>query len=430
MKTVITHPTNTSVNVEFALDKEELASARLVALRELGKETKVQGFRMGKAPIGVLSKQLNERDVQDKIVDVAVSKSIATYFIDNKVHALDRPSVSLKKYVPEESLEFTAEVEILPSVKLGDYKNLKSTVAPKKITKKDVDELISRMQDGFKEKSKVERSAKLGDEVVIDFVGKLDGAAFEGGTATDFKLVLGSNSFIDGFEQGIVDKKQGEKFDLDLKFPADYHAENLKDKKVVFETTLKEVYENKLPELNDEFAKKAGPFNTMEDLIKDVKRELVIMSEKDALGKAKDALVEELIEKTDIPTPQVLIDDQLLSIKKDFESNLRYQGLNFDDYLKQKKFDTEQDWIEKEAKPTAIRRVKAGLVLAELSREFNIEVSKEEIENHVNLYKSQYANNKEALEQFDNPSVINDITNRLITEKTVEKLLEINSKKN
>ena len=430
MKTVITHPTNTSVNVEFVLDKEELASARLVALRELGKETKVQGFRMGKAPIGVLSKQLNERDVQDKIVDVAVSKSIATYFIDNKVHALDRPSVSLKKYVPEESLEFTAEVEILPSVKLGDYKNLKSTVAPKKITKKDVDELISRMQDGFKEKSKVERSAKQGDEVVIDFVGKLDGAAFEGGTATDFKLVLGSNSFIDGFEQGIVDKKQGEKFDLDLKFPADYHAENLKDKKVVFETTLKEVYENKLPELNDEFAKKAGPFNNMEDLIKDVKRELVTMSEKDALGKAKDALVEELIEKTDIPTPQVLIDDQLLSIKQDFESNLRYQGLKFDDYLKQKKFDTEQDWIEKEAKPTAIRRVKAGLVLAELSREFNIEVSKEEIENHVNLYKSQYANNKEALEQFDNPSVINDITNRLITEKTVEKLLEINSKKN
>ena len=286
------------------------------------------------------------------------------------------------------------------------------------------------MQDGFKEKSKVERSAKQGDEVVIDFVGKLDGAAFEGGTATDFKLVLGSNSFIDGFEQGIVDKKQGEKFDLDLKFPADYHAENLKDKKVVFETTLKEVYENKLPELNDEFAKKAGPFNNMEDLIKDVKRELVTMSEKDALGKAKDALVEELIEKTDIPTPQVLIDDQLLSIKQDFESNLRYQGLKFDDYLKQKKFDTEQDWIEKEAKPTAIRRVKAGLVLAELSREFNIEVSKEEIENHVNLYKSQYANNKEALEQFDNPSVINDITNRLITEKTVEKLLEINSKKN
>ena len=215
-----------------------------------------------------------------------------------------------------------------------------------------------------------------------------------------------------------------------MKFPADYHAENLKDKKVVFETTLKEVYENKLPELNDEFAKKAGPFNNMEDLIKDVKRELVTMSEKDALGKAKDALVEELIEKTDIPTPQVLIDDQLLSIKQDFESNLRYQGLKFDDYLKQKKFDTEQDWIEKEAKPTAIRRVKAGLVLAELSREFNIEVSKEEIENHVNLYKSQYANNKEALEQFDNPSVINDITNRLITEKTVEKLLEINSKKN
>lgn len=430
MKTVITHPTNTSINVEFTLDKDELSNARLVALRELGKQTKVQGFRKGKAPIGVLSKQLNERDVQDKIVDVAISKSIATYFIDNKVHALDRPSVSLKKYVPDESLEFTAEVEILPSIKLGDYKNLKSTVAPKKVTEKDVDELISRMQDGFKEKSKVERSAKLGDEVVIDFVGKLDNVAFEGGTATDFKLVLGSNSFIDGFEQGIVDKKQGEKFDLDLKFPDDYHAEHLKGKKVVFETTLKEVHEHKLPELNDDFAKKAGPFNTMEDLRKDVKRELVTMSEKDALGKTKDALVEELIEKTDIPTPQVLIDDQLLSIKQDFESNLRYQGLNFEDYLKQQKFDSEQDWIEKEAKPTAIRRVKAGLVLAELSREFNIEVSKEEIENHVNLYKSQYANNKEALAQFDNPSVINDITNRLITEKTVEKLLEINSKKN
>lgn len=429
MNTTIKHLSDTKIELTITLGTTELEAAEQVALTKLGKDIKVPGFRKGKVPVAVVAKNVDPRALQEQTIDDAVSKAVAEAFLGEKLQVLDRPAVEVKKFVPGESLEFTAEAEILPKVTLGDYKKLKAVSQKPTVSVDDVSGIIDRMREGMAEKKDVTRAAKDGDDTVIDFVGKKDGVAFDGGTGTDYALKLGSNSFIPGFEEGIVGHKPGETFDLALAFPKDYHVEDLKGQKVVFTTTLKAIKESVLPEVNDEFAAKVGPFTSVADMKADIKKELLVQKQNEAKDKLKDDLVGQLIDVSTVPVPDILIADQQTSIQQDFERNLLYQGLTLDQYLSAQKFKDKDDWIKKEVTPTAIKRVKVGLALAELSKVEKIEATSDELEAHVDLYKKQYANNPDALAQFENPEVRRDIANRLLTEKTVDRLLELNTKK-
>ncbi len=349
--------------------------------------------------------------------------------MQEKLQALDRPSVEVKKFVPGSELEFTAEVEVIPPVKLGDYKKLSAKKEVAKVEDKDVDEVIEQIRKNYSEKSEVKRAAKLGDEAVIDFTGKKDGVAFDGGSAKEYGLKLGEGQFIPGFEEGVIGHKAGEEFDLKLKFPEDYHADNLAGQDVVFTVKLHKVNELKFPELNDEFAAKCGPFTEMKEVKADIKRELTAQKEREADEKFKDALVGELTEKSKAALPELLVEDQLRSIERDLTQNLMYSGLSLDSYLKTQGFKDKEEWVKKEARPAAEKRVKAGLVLAELSKELKIDASRDEIQKQIDFFKQQYGKDKKMLEQFDNPNVHRDIANRMITDKTVAKLVELNTKK-
>jgi trigger factor len=428
MKTTIKHLSDTKVELTITLAPADLAAAEQVALTKLAKDVKVAGFRKGKVPLNVVAKSVDPRALQEQTLDDAISKSVAESFVENNIQVLDRPSVEVKKFVPGESLEFTAEAEILPKITLGDYKKLKLVNDKISVSAGDVNEIIERMREGFAEKKDVTRAAKDGDDTIIDFVGKKDGIAFDGGTGTDYALKLGSHSFIPGFEEGIVGHKPGDTFDLDLAFPDEYHVAELKGQKVVFTTTLKSIQESALPVVDDVFAAKAGPFTDVDELKADIKRELTDQKVREAKEKQKDDLVNQLIEISTIPTPQILIDDQSKSIEQDFERNLMYQGLSIEQYLETQKFKDKDEWIKKEVTPAAIKRVKAGLLLAELSKVEKIDASSDELATHINLYRTQYANNPEALKQFEEPEVQRDIANRLLTEKTVDRLLELNTK--
>ncbi len=429
MKTTVKHLSDTKVELTISLGKEELEAARQVALTKLARDIKAPGFRKGKVPISVAAKHVDPVAWDQQTLEDALSKAVADAYTSEKIQALDRPAVEIKKYVPSQELEFTAEAEILPKIKLGDYKKLKATKAKVSVADKDIDEIIDRMRQGFAEKKEVKRAAKDGDIAVIDFVGKKDGVAFEGGSGTGYDLTLGSNSFIPGFEEGIIGKKPGETFDLELTFPKDYHVKDLKGAQVVFTTTLQAVKEVALPEVDDEFAAKAGPFKTVKDLKDDIKRELTAQKEREAGEKLKDELVEQLIEASDIPVPEILLKDQAESIERDMTQNLMYQGLILEQYLENKGFKSKEDWQASEVNDAAKKRVQAGLVLAELSKVEKIEATNEELEEHVNLYKKQYANSPHMVEQFDKPEARRDIANRLLTEKTVERLVALNTEK-
>lgn len=427
MKTTVKQLSPTKVSLTITLGKSELEAAEQVALTKLAREIKVPGFRKGKVPASVAAKHVDPNLLAQQTADDALSKAVAEAFLAEDIQALDRPEVELKKFVPGQEMEFTAEAEILPKVKLGDYRKLGVKMTEAKVTADDISEVIERMRDGMSEKAEVERAAKDADEVTIDFVGKKGDVPFDGGTAENYDLKLGSNSFIPGFEEGIVGKKIGETFDLTLNFPKDYHVADLAGQEVVFTTTLKKVHELTKPKLDDEFAKKAdNRLSTLKELKDDIKSELTKQKEREASDKLKDGLVEKLIEISDIPVPQLLLDDQSRSIEQDMTQNLMYQGLTIEQYILNKKFKDREEWHAKEVIPAAEKRVKAGLALAELSKVEKVEATADELAEHINLYKSQYANNPEMAKRFDEPEAQRDIANRLLTEKTVDRLVELN----
>ncbi len=427
MKTTVKNLSDTKVQLKISLGVDELKAAEQVALTKLARELKVPGFRKGKVPLSVAEKHVNPNALQEQALENALSKAVAEAFMAEKLQALERPSVEVKKFVPGAELEFTAEAEVVPPVKLGNYKKLKAKKQATKVDAKDVDEIIERMRENFVEKTEVKREAKDGDEAVIDFTGKKDGVAFDGGSAKEYGLKLGAGQFIPGFEEGVVGHKAGDEFDLDLAFPKDYHAKDLAGQKVVFTVKLHKVNELKLPEVNDEFAAKCGPFTSADELRADIEREITTQKEREATEQLKDELVNELADSSKVALPELLVEDQIRSIEQDLTQNLMYRGMNFDSYLSAQKFADKEDWIKKEARPAAEKRVKAGLVLAELSKELKIDVSHDEVSAQIDLMKQQYGKDAKMAAQFDNPEVHRNIANRLITDKTVEKLVEINS---
>ncbi|HET7630583.1 MAG TPA: trigger factor [Candidatus Saccharimonadales bacterium] len=418
-----TNDSHVSLNVE--LDKADLALAKAQAVKNLAPSVKAAGFRPGKVPADVAEKNLDPNLLNQETAELAINTAINDAAVAEELRILDRPHIDMKEFVPEQSLKFTAEIDVLPDIKLGDYKKLKIKTEKAEVTDKDIDEVIDRMRAGMAEKGKVDRAAKDGDEVTIDFVGKKDGEAFDGGSAQDYQLALGSNSFIPGFEEAIVGHKAGDKFDIPLTFPKDYHAANLKGAKVVFEINLKAVNEIKLPEVNDAFAEKCGPFKTVDELKADVKRELTSQKERQAEEQLKDSLIGELVKISDIPVPEVLVDDQVKSIEQDARQNLMYRGQALEQYIEAQGFKDEADWREQEVKPGAVRRVQAGLALSELSKLEKVDVTQAELDERLEQMKQQYPN---MTDQLDKPEARRDLANRVITEKTLDRLIELNRK--
>ncbi|MBQ9403087.1 trigger factor [Candidatus Saccharibacteria bacterium] len=421
MKTVVKKISDTRVEIKVTLDKKELADAKKKAIERLSKEVKIPGFRKGKVPADMAEKHLNPNDVSQVALDIAVRTAVPQAFISNKQNPLVIPEVSVNKYVPDESAEFTATADILPDVKLGDFKKLGVKKPDAKVAEKDIKDVLDNIASAYAEKKVVKRAAKLGDEVIIDFTGKKDGKPFDGGSAHDYKLALGSKSFIPGFEEGIVGHSVGDKFDLDLTFPKDYHAENLAGKKVVFEVLLKQISEVVKPKLDDELAKKCGPFKTIDDLKADIKKNLSAQNEHKVAEKYKDDLVEALVKKSKVSAPEILISDQMRFIKDDISRNAAAQGLKFEDFLKQVG-KTEEEW-EKEARKVAEARVKASLVLQILARDQKITVADDDVSAKIAELRDVYKKSPEALKNLKDPRVRQDVKNRMTIEKTLEFLV-------
>jgi len=428
MKYTTKNESETKVVVSVTLDAADLEDIKKTTVARLAGKVKVAGFRPGKVPADVAEKNIDPNQLNSEILEDAVNSSAVDAFDQAKLTPLDRPQVTVDKYVPGQELQYSASVEIIPAVKLGDYKKLKAKKDAVKVEDQDVTDVLERLRQSAAVKKDVERAAKLGDEVIMDFTGKdKDGKEVAGATGKDYELKLGSNTFIPGFEDGLVGKKAGETFDLPLTFPKDYHHKPLAGAKVTFTVELKKVKELSLPELDDKFAATVGPFKKLDDLKADIIRELTEQKEREAVEKLKDSLVEQLVKGSHIPAPHVLIHDQLESIERDFTQNLMYRGMTLDDYLAQQG-KTAEEWRNTELHEQAERRVQVGLALAELSKIENIEVSKQELEDRLAEMLKQYGNSPEIAKQLDTPEVRRDLANRVMTEKTVNRLVELNTK--
>lgn len=424
MKTTTKKLSDTRVEVKVVLDSSDLKTAREKALVRLATNLKVQGFRKGKVPASLVEKHVDANEITNQTLDIAVRSTMPAAFEQAKQPPIAIENVNVTKYVPEESAEYVATAQVLPDVKLGDYKKLKAKMAKTEASEADVQEVLDNIVNAYAEKVVAKKPAAKGDEVIIDFVGKKDGEAFPGGSAKDHHLVLGSGQFIPGFEDAIVGKSAGDKFDIKVTFPKDYGEQSLAGQPAVFETLLKQVNEVKKPALDDELAKKCGNFQTIADLKADIKSNLEAQNRHKAIEKYREDLVAELVKNSKVAAPEILIGDQLRFIKDDIARNAASRGMTFEQYLS-RVGQTAEDW-EKEARAVAESRVKSSLVLQILAREQGISASDEETEAKIAELRDVYQRSKEAMANLKKPEVRQDIKNRLTIDKTLDFLVAAN----
>ena len=365
MKTTVKKLSDSRVEITVTLDAEDLKPIKNKALEKLAKEIHVEGFRKGKVPVDVAKKFIPENDLNAETVDAAVRATVIEAFAKHEKSPLVLPSINVTKYVPDEIVEYTATADIIPEVKLGDYKNLGVKRPETKVTKKDVDGVLDDLATNFAEKKVVKRAAAEGDEVIIDFVGKKGGEAFKGGSAKDYHLALGSHTFIPGFEEGIIGHEPGDKFELKLTFPKDYGVADLAGAKTVFEVLLKQVNEVKKAKLDDDLAAKCG-LKTIDELKKDIEKNIAARNGHQQEEKFKDDLVNALVKKSKIPAPEILIDDQLRMIRDDMTRNAASQGMSFEEFLEANK-ETMENW-EKQARKIAEARERDSTLLVQIAR--------------------------------------------------------------
>ena len=425
MKTKSKKLSDSRVELTVTLDAKDLAPVKKKALEKLAKEIKVEGFRKGKVPAEIAAKFIPDNDLNAEIADMAVRTTVIPAFQEVEKSPLVMPSVNVTKYVPGELLEYTATADIIPEVKLGDFKKLSVKKPEAKVTEKEIKDILDNIAISFADKKVVKRAAKLGDEVIIDFVGKKGGEPFNGGSAKDYKLLLGSKSFIPGFEEGIVGHESGDKFNLKLTFPKDYGVADLAGAKTLFEVLLKQVNEVKKAKIDDEMAKKCGPFKTLKELETDIRKNLESQNSHKLEEKYKDDLVNALVAKSKVPAPEILISDQMRAIRDDMTRNAATQGLSFEEFLKANN-ETMENW-EKEARKIAEMRVKASLVLQTLAVEQKITVPDDLVAAKIAELRDVYKKSPEALKSLKDPNVKMDIKNRMIIEATIDYLVKVNS---
>jgi len=414
-------PNSTTAVLTVALTSDELEPIKQQVLKELAKNVKIAGFRPGKAPLEMVQKQVDQQVLNQEFLEEAIQKYYPEAARQEKLRPVDRPEISIKAFVPFSELSFEATVPVITDVKLPDYKKLKKPRTKAKVVAKDIDEVIDNLRTQSAEKESVERAAKTTDQVMIDFSGvDKNGKAIKGADGTDYPLVLGSKTFIPGFEENIEGLKTGDEKTFDVTFPEDYGVSSLAGEKVTFTVTVKDVKAVKKPKLDDEFASKVGPVKSVDELKSDIKKELSKEKQRQADLDYESELVRDITKKAKVDIPDVLIDEQEQRLLDEFKQNLTYRGQTIAEFLADKDMN-EEEYRKNELRPQAEERVKASIVLSEIADQENIQVTPEELEIRLQVLKGQYQDAK-MQEELNKPESRQNIASRMLSEKTVAQL--------
>jgi trigger factor len=412
----------TSLTLTFTLTEADLAPVKELTVARLGKDVKLSGFRPGKAPKDLVEKNIDPSALQTEVIEDAINHYYIQAAEDQRLRPISQPEVSIKKFVPFTELEFDAKVEVIGKVKLPDYKKLKKTRPAAKVTEKDITDVLKSLQQRLAKREEVQRAAKAGDQVTIGFKGVNEkGEAVNGAEGKDYPLTLGSNSFIPGFEDNVIGMKPGDEKTFTIPFPKDYGVKALAGKKVTFTVDVTKVEELSEPKLDDKFAAEAGPFTTLADLKKDVKTQLTAERQQEADGKFQQELIEEITAKSSVEVPDALVEEQLDAAEREERQNLMYRGQTWEEHLKEEGVTEKEHRARNKVK--AEDRVKASLVLSEISELEKIDVTADELDLRMQLLRGQYQDPAMQAE-LDKPETRRDIASRLLTEKTVNALVD------
>lgn len=425
MKMDITKKGDSESVISVTATKDELDTIRRQVFNLLRQDVKAAGFRPGKAPDDIVERSLGTQRLHNEFVEAAASRFYNDAVRAHEIRPLEPPHVEIKKFVPYGELELVMTVEVTPDIKLADYKKIKKKQDEIDISDKEITDVIEGLRIRAAKRTDVERPAKNGDEVVIDFTGTKDGQPVRGASAKDYHLQLGSGRFVKGFEEALVGAKLNETRAFDVTFPKDYLEKFLQGQQVHFEVSIKKVQELSLPGVDDKLAKQLGPFENLEQLKKDVKRQVRAQKEQEARVELENDVLTEVIEGSKFPVPPKLLKRQLETLVTEFDRNLQQQGSSLGQYLEENK--TSREKLEQELKPNAERRVRSGLVLSEVAKQEGITLTDEELDLRIQVLKGQYQD-KKMQEEFNKPQARREIADQLMVEKTVAKLIEYATK--
>ena len=409
------------VKLSFTIEASKFEEAIQKVYVKSAKYFNIPGFRKGKAPYKIVEKQYGAQIFYEDAFNEVAGEVYEKELTDAKIEAVSRPEIDIIQMEKGKDLIFTAVVQTKPEVTLGKYKGIELKKVEYNVEEKDIDHEIGHMQERNARLVNVEdRPVEKNDTTVIDFEGFVDGVAFEGGKAENHELVIGSNTFIPGFEDQIIGMKIGEEKDINVTFPEEYFSKDLAGKAAVFKVKLHEIKKKELPAVDDEFAKDVSEFDTIKELKDSIKEKLEEENKNKAKYETEEEAIKTVCDNTEIDIPSGMIETETDNMIKDIEQRLMYQGLNFEQYL-QMMGKTEED-MRKEMKEQAERQVKTKLVLGAIVEAEKIEATDEEVKAKLEEMATMYGKDAKDLEA--NESLKAYIAESVKTEKAINFIVD------
>lgn len=413
---------NSKYELIVSIPAEDFAAACDKVFKKRAKQFQIPGFRKGKAPRKTIEKLYGEGIFFEEAVNDLAPEVLQAAYDESGLEIVVRPEVEVTEVSKENGVTMKATCVVKPEVTVKDYKGIKASKKVDPVTDEEVDAEIERMRNRNARTITVEdRGAENGDIVNIDFEGFVDDQPFEGGKSEHFHLTLGSGQFIPGFEDQVVGHKTGESFDVNVTFPEDYHAEELKGKPAVFKCKLHEITAKELPELDDEFVKDVSEFDTLDELKADIRKKLTDSKETAANTAFENTLIDGIIANMEGEIPEEMFDARADEMVQDFEYRLSAQGMNMDVYMQYTGMN--RDAIRNSFKEQATRQVKVALALEKIVENEGITVSDEEIDAEAARLAEQYKGQNITAEQIKN-AMGDQLKNDLAQKKAVELIKE------
>lgn len=417
----------TEVEVKISLTQEQWEQYVEKAYNQNKSKFNIQGFRKGAAPRKIIEKNYGASVFYDDAFDNAFADEYGNFLDQNKdLEIIDQPSLNVEKF-DQEGVVIIAKAPLMPEVKLGEYKNLSIEAYKEELDESKIEKELKQAQERGARyvDAKDGDMVKDGDFATIDFTGSVDGVEFEGGKAENYRLEIGSKTFIDNFEEQIIGMKVGEERDINVTFPEEYPAEELKGKPAVFKIVLHKIENKEIPELNDEFISNTTEFETLDEYKDDIKKHLQESLNVKIKRENENRLTEKIVENSTVEIPNVLIERQLDMFVRDFEMRLSYQGLKLDDYFKYAGT-TLQD-LRENYRIQAQKSVKTRLVLEQLIKQENLDVTEEEINNRLEESAKKYNKTLDEYKQNLSSENLAYIKSDLLMDKVIDFLTKNNT---
>ena len=385
------------------------------AYKKVADKIKVDGFRKGHVPKNIFLKKYGIESLYEDAANIGMAAAYEQMINENKdIELIARPVVTVKS-IDKDYVEYTFTITLRPEVKLGNYKNVDVEKEEVTVTDEEVSEAVDRLCEKYKEIVVKDGEVENGDIAIIDFEGFKDGVAFEGGKDENYSLEIGSNTFIPGFEEQLIGMKVGEEKDINVTFPEDYHAEELKGQPVIFKVKVNEIKCTKLPEFDKEFFEDLNieGVDSKESLEKYERESILKAKEKDALVRYEDKLLEKVASDTEIEIPENVVNEQIERMIEDFKYYIESQGMPADHFMKLANMTDEK--LKEQYHDEAVRRVKNSFIFDAIIKKENIEVTEEEIDARISEVADMYNISKEeVLKEYDKESIKYDLQIRKV----------------